>query len=116
MNRALSGTRGAAHKREIVCREFLFSKGVGAGISTPCVFWHPERNMRVVVRGGGFTVLASRDQLDWCRRRISSRFDVKFRGRMGPGENTCKIMRILNRVVEWMNRGLAHGQTKGMLN
>ena len=116
MNNALDGSRDAAQKWEHAHREFMFSKGLDAGISTFCVFWHSERNIRLAVRGVDFTKLALRDHFVWFRRMISEKPGVKFRGGMGLGVKYCQITRILNRVVEWMNRGLAHGQTKGMLN
>ena len=45
--------------------------GFVQGVSSPCVFWHPEREVRVVVHGDDFTVLASEDELDEFRKQIS---------------------------------------------
>jgi hypothetical protein len=33
-------------------------------------------------------------------------FEVKVRGRLGPGEEDEKSIRILNRIVEWGSDGL----------
>ena len=35
--------------------EFLEGLGLRRGLSTPCVFWHETRHIRVVVRGDDFT-------------------------------------------------------------
>ena len=36
------------------------------------------------------------------------RYEVKFRGRIGPGGNDDKSIRILNRIVTWNERGIAY--------
>ena len=64
------------------------------------MFKHKDRDLRVLVHGDDFTVLGWESDLDWFRDKIASRFDVKFRGRMGKGEDTQSI-RILNRIVTW---------------
>ena len=46
------------------------------------------------------------DQLDWFRRELSKKFELKFRGRIGPDINDDKSIRILNRVVTWTTKGI----------
>ena len=48
-----------------------------------------------------WTVLASSVNLDWFHQRFDERFEVKFRGRLGPEQKDDKSIRILNRVVSW---------------
>ena len=79
--KALYGTWDAAQNWEHAYIEFLESIGFTGGLSTPCMFHITERDVRVVVHGDDFTVLGSADSLDWFRKCISSRFEVKFRGR-----------------------------------
>ena len=80
--------------------------GFKAGRISPCTFWHQQRSIRVVVHGDDFTVLAQEEQLDWFRREISRKFEVKFRGRIGPDIGDEKSIRILNRVVTWTTKGI----------
>ena len=61
----------------------------------------PGMRIRVAVHGGDFTVLAERRELDWFRMKMQGRYSVKFRGRLGPGKDDDKSIRILNRIVEW---------------
>ena len=42
--------------------------------------------MSVVVHGDDFAVLGTDEQLDWFRERISERFEVKLKARIGPGK------------------------------
>ena len=41
--------------------------------------------MRIVVDGDDYTALGSDEMLDWLRWRIADKFEVKIRGRLGPG-------------------------------
>ena len=47
-------------------------------------------------------------ELDWFRRAISERYEVKFRGRIGPSESDDKSIRILNRVTTWNVDGISY--------
>ena len=42
--------------------------------------------------------------LDWFRKEIAERYQVTFRGRLGPEEEDDKRIRILNRIVEWTDQ------------
>ena len=99
LKKALYGTRDAAQNWEHAYMEFLESVGFRSGVASPCAFWHANWRIRLVVHGDDFTVLANSEHLDWFRQQIASRFEVKFRGRLGPSEPGDSSMRILNRVV-----------------
>ena len=66
----------------------------------PCVFNHETREIKAVIHGDDFTLLGPEVQLNWFRERIQGEFDVKFRGRIGPGPQDEKAIRLLNRVFE----------------
>ena len=87
LNKAMYGTRDAAQNWEYEYCEFMESIGMKRGIASPCVFFNKERNLRAVVHGDDFTMLGQEGQLDWFRRMISERYEVKFRGRIGPASN-----------------------------
>ena len=55
--KALCGTRDAAQNWEHAYIEFIESVGFRSGLSTPCIFHHAARDIRVVVHGDDFTVL-----------------------------------------------------------
>ena len=48
------------------------------------------------------------NDLDWLRNEFKKRFEIKFKGRLGPGENDDKAVGILNRVVSWTDRGIEY--------
>ena len=101
----LYGTRDAAQNWGQAYTEFMLSAGFTKGKWSPCCFVHSGREIRAVVHGDDFTVLGHRGQLQWFRERIRERFEVKFRGMIGPGAKEGKQMIILNRMVTWTNEG-----------
>ena len=108
LSKALYGTRDAAQNWEHAYTEFLEGIGFVTGVATPCMFWNEARDIRIVVHGDDFTVLGPVANLDWFRSEIAKRFEVKFRGRLGPEPNDDKAIRILNRVVQWTNDGIEY--------
>ncbi len=64
----------------------MMTEGFVRGKATPCAFRHQSKGLRVVVHGDDFTVPESEKELDWFRERMSGRFEVKFCGRLGPGD------------------------------
>ena len=101
LNVSMYGTRDAAANWEETYAQHLISNGFLQGKSSPCVFHHPMRKVRCVVHGDDFTFLGCDDQLAFCTKMMQDRYEVKVRGRLGPGRNDDKSMTILNRCLEW---------------
>ena len=93
------GTRDAAFNWERAYISFLEKIGFVSGKYNPCVLFHKERQIRLVVHGDDFAVLGVDDQLDWFRKEIVKRFEVKFKARLGPGIKDDKQVRVLNRII-----------------
>ena len=96
LNMSMYGTRDAAQNWEEAYTEFMESIGFIRGRASPCIFYHKDRNMRAVIHGDDFTLLGLSDNLDWFRDRITERFEVKFKARLGPERGDDKSVRILN--------------------
>ena len=60
------------------------------------------------MHGDDFTILGWQEQLEWFWNRIKERFECKHRGRIGPGDQDNKQMRILNRIVTWTKEGIEY--------
>ena len=56
--------------------------------------------------GDDFIILGFEDSLNWLREAIQERYEIKFRGRLGPETSDDKSIRILNRVVWWDEAGV----------
>merc|ERR1712005_42236 len=57
LKKSMYGTRDAAQNWEAEYSEFMESIGFKRGIASPCVVYHPERNIRCVIHGDDFTLL-----------------------------------------------------------
>ena len=108
LQKSLYGTRDAAQNWEQEYTEFMTSIGFKAGIATPCTFYNELRDIRAVVHGDDFTLVGSRKELDWFKSRIEGRFEIKYKGRMGPKKDDIKSVRILNRVISWKDYGVEY--------
>ena len=80
--KSMYGTRDAAQNWEEEYCGFMEELGFVRGVSSPCVFFHEERDMRAVIHGDDFTLLADAKHLDWFKVKIGNKFEVKFRGRV----------------------------------
>ena len=69
LDKAMYGTRDAAQNWEHEYCEFM---GIGfkSGKSSPCAFYHEEREIRAVIHGDDFTILGWEASLDWYRQQI----------------------------------------------
>ena len=106
--KAMYGTRDAAQNWEFEYVDFMGKIGFSKSRATPCMFYHSERGIRVVIHGDDFTILGNEVELDWFREMISDKFEVKFRARLGPGDKDDKSVRLLNRVIEWTPQGIRY--------
>ena len=82
--------------------------GFQTGVSNPCAFYHPERDITIVVHGDDFTALATDDELNWYETEFQKYFEIKIRGRLGEGCTGPQQIRILNRIVTADKDGLTY--------
>ena len=108
LNKSMYGSRYAAQNWEFAYCEFMTNSGFTEGLSTPCAFYHAENDIRCVIHGDDFTLLGHGPDLDWFGKKIQERFEVKFRGRLGPAASDEKSIIILNRIVSWTSEGIEY--------
>jgi hypothetical protein len=102
LKKAMYGTRDAAYTWECERVEFMKDAGFMQGRASPCVFYHSEKNVRVVVHGHDFAAAGLGRKLDWFRKMIQKKFDAKFKARLGEGHADDRSVRVLNRIIEWV--------------
>ena len=101
LNYSLYGTRDAANNWEECYSQALVSLGFKQGLASPCVFYHPARDISTVVHGDDFTSLATESELLWLRDSLAKLFLIKDRGILGPDPHDLKEIRLLNRIIAW---------------
>ena len=95
------GTRDAASNWESAYTEFMIESGFTVGSVTPCLFWHPNKQLIVEVHGDDFTNIGSEDDLYWFKLSIKKTLEFKHKARLGPDINDDKSVIILNRIIRW---------------
>jgi len=110
LKKAMYGTRDAVQNWELEYKEMMQEAGFKQGSYSACVFYHEQKNVRVVVHGDDFTVLGPSKGLDWFRGVVHQRMEVKFKGRLERGKPGA--VRILNRIATVTESGLEHEADK----
>ena len=105
--RCCYGRRDAGAIWEDCYRDALEAMGFQSGISSPCMFHHKSRNLSVVVHGDDFNALGIATDLNWYESELAKFFEIKIRGRMGPGGD-CEEIKILNRILRITDQGLTY--------
>ena len=88
--KSMYGTRDAAQNWECQYAETMEKMGFTRGKAAPCLFYHSGHNLRIAVHGDDFTNFGSDSALNWFQSEIQKYFEVKVRGRIGPGEKDQK--------------------------
>jgi len=106
LRRHMYGTLRAADgwQEEYSCA--LIDMGFQQGRSSPCLFYHPLKNLMCAVHGDDFTVRGAKRHLDDFEAELRRRYELKSGGRLGPGPDDDKQAMVLNRVVTWGPEGL----------
>ena len=100
------GTRDAAQNWEEEHAETLTGLGLKQGKYSPCVFYHPEQEIRVVVHGDDFTILGRNKALDWLRKEMGKQMEIKYKERLE--RNKRGSVKILNRIATVTKGGLEY--------
>ena len=108
--RSMYGMRDAAALWEkLVCTK-MCALGFRKGRSSPCIFWHPIRDLRTNLHGDNFVSLGTRLDVDWLFAELGKEWTVKVEGILGPpGEpDTVQSIRCLNRLLTWHLGGIEY--------
>ena len=106
--RHMYGTRAAAEGWQSEYSSTMIELGFVQGSASPCVFFHPKRQLRSSVYGDDFTTAGAKADLDWFETALEAKYELRKGGRLGPGPEDEKEGRILNRVVRWTPGGLEY--------
>ena len=104
----LYGFRPAAAAWEKLYCEKLEGAGFERGISCGVVFYHPAKDISVVVHGDDFTFCGLEEDLLWIQKLMATWFEIKVRGMLGSDDQDDKEIVILGRIVKWTNEGIRY--------
>ena len=96
LKRCVYGTRDAGALWEECYSDALVMMGFRRGLANPCCFYHPEKQISLVVHGDDFTALGPRKSLLWYEAALAESFEIKLKGRLGEAADCNNEVRLLN--------------------
>ena len=101
-DKCLYGTRDVAQGWERVYVEAMKSLGFRRGRSSPCIFYHPIKDIKCTVHGDDFFSEGLPEALTWFENSLLAKFEGKVKGRLAKAGDE---LRVLNRVVRRTSDG-----------
>ena len=108
LNYWLYGFRPAAAAWEKLDSSKLEECGFLRAESCGVVFFHPERDIALVVHGDDFTFCGVSEELKWIRNLMASWFEIKVRAILGNDTGDDKEVVLLGRVLRWTASGIEY--------
>ena len=107
LNLSLYGTRDAAMNWQDEFISTLVANGFLKGKASPCNFFHPQRNLCVIVHGDDFTSTGPKKQLMWFKELLDKAYECKHHW-LGPDDSEERSIRVLNRVICWAKDSITY--------
>ena len=105
LKKTMYGTLDAADRWAAHYSAVLTAAGFVQGRASPCHFWHPSKDIWVLVHGDDFVSVAREDGQKFLHRTLSAAYEVKL-SQAGPRPGQARELRILGRVITFTEDGL----------
>ena len=99
LQRCMYGTRDTGSICEDTYASAIKRIGFKRGRASPCCFFDPVSQIRLVVHGDDFTAVGTRKALDKYEKQLQAIFDLIIRGRLSHELGTQKEIRLLNQII-----------------
>ena len=107
LNFSMYGTRDAAANWEIRYSEVMKEGGFIKGRASPCHFYHPEKNIYVMVHGDDFFSTGQIEDLKYLKDLLEGSFEVSSEI-IGPEPGDKSEVKLLNRIVGYESWGIRY--------
>ena len=104
---SLYGTRDASSNWEKEYCRSLAAGGFVRGSASPCHFWKPSWDVRLLVHCDDFFAVGPMDGLQKFRNLMTSNYECKV-DCIGVGKNDPKQLRVLGRVITIGEMGVTY--------
>ena len=102
---SMYGTRDAALNWASEYGETLKAAGYRQGRTNPCLFWHKDKKVTVMVHGDDFVAIGNDEDLMETQRTLSEKYKIKTE-KLGGQKGDAKEIRVLNKVIRHTDEGL----------
>ena len=104
LNRTMYGTLDAAEQWALHYAATLEAAGFVKGSASPCHFYHPLRDLWIVVHGDDFFSVGEEEDQDYLREALATPYEIKTKRASADGPN--KSLRVLGRMISFTEEGL----------
>ena len=102
---SMYGTRDAALNWALEYGDTLRAAGYKQGKSNPCLFYHEEKDVAVMVHGDDFVAVGPNQHLEHVEKTLGDKYKIKV-DKLGLGKGQKDEVRILNKVVRMTEYGI----------
>eukprot|EP00435_Cladocopium_sp_Y103_P036481 s3436_g9.t1 len=100
LNKTMYGTRDASATWQRDYTELLETHEFTVGQAWPCIFTHKDKDIKLLVHGDDFLVLADEEGHAFVDQVLKKRYEFKCDGHIGPGQEK-QTMSVLNRLIKY---------------
>jgi len=104
---SMYGTRPAASNWHTHYSGILLKLGFKKGSSNSCIFWHPGKDIKVMVHGDDFVSVGIDSSLKWMSSELEKQFEVSTQI-VGPERDDQKQVKVLNRIIKFTDEGIVY--------
>ena len=105
LRRAMYGTRDAPAEWQNVVTKVMKQIGFIPSGTAPCLYFHPVRDLRVIVHVDDFLCSGESHHLCWLKAALEKKFSLKT-SVLGSQPEEKKEVKFLNRLIRWTPEGL----------
>jgi hypothetical protein len=109
LEKAMYGTRDAPQIWQEVVAEVMMRLGFKASLHHPSIYFHLEREIRVIAHVDDFLRTGDEVQMDWLYKELSLEYDLKVQ-KVSGGSRRNQEAKFLNRTIKLTDEGI---QIKG---
>ena len=103
--KAMYGTRDAPQVWQTEVRKTMQEMGFEALVSTPCVYYHKEMDVRIVAHVDDMLCTGPKENLKKVHEDLEKKFKMKGQT-LGPGPGEDREGKFLGRTIRWKDHGL----------
>ena len=94
----LYGTRDAAKGWQETLSAHLETIGFKRGRGHPCVFYHPERDIKTLVHGDDYVSAGDEGSMEWMEKELAKAYEIKTQ-RLSGASHHKQEGKVLNRIL-----------------
>ena len=114
LEKAMYGTRDAPAAWQEEINSKLLDLGFIQGISEPCCFHHPLRNITATIHVDDLAAIGPSAGLRWLSVSLQKHYNLDY-AILGPGIGEVREVSYLNRNIRWTNEGIEYEATSKLV-